>query len=902
MVKLGSTLESSRKDKRLANSDNIYDKKLGKMQEKINQEVSSLSPVDEEDLTRSYNDNGRSVTKFADRSYSPQNFSGKGYKILRKNIKPVTLAVTKIVVSSVPTSDGYLAFIINGVESHVDVVASSDTTTDKVAEKIAAKLSATMTEYEVSKDTSTITLTRKFGGIVSTPSSFSAVGTGVSCNVKDSTKIELRNILTPIMMNQPNTIYEIRYDFDLNGETIEVQEGCTLKFNGGKLRNTSLILHSNVSIIGDDKSVIEINPNKSALFCENEENIEISRLKFDFTKNQHKSFDFSGIVFKHCSEIFFHNNYLIGEEKGKSGFNGLYMFVCKNILIKNNIFKYFFQEGFWTSNQAHTAWATYFVSIEDAIISGNIIEKSYSGIKLTGFIKNVLIENNNVYNSITDGCDFAGISVDGLSINANNFYGCHDCGVECKILKYNSMHYGEFEKYYGYSEEVPRTFKNISIFGNTLYSHTGIRLFNFYSTYKNIKEEYQFLSYDGNITNNRIESNVISSSVDDFSDNKNSKCGIQISCCSTEYDKFIIKDNNLQNHKFGIYLVNSSNLHIALNNVYAITCSYYSRLEPDEELSCERIENITLFGNFLNAKYTNDISLKEYEHNFIIQKNIVRDDTIVLPNITDSNGDSEIKDNIITSLFTNLKILNGEYDYFKTLGVSSERKSPKNINAYFFNIERNENEKCVSLGEPFVIQYRITKIPTAKGNLNLKFVTDTAFAGSVSITIPINYIPENVVDFCKQIVANFPTQELFYVRIAKNNILQIVSKINYTYSTPPAPTYETETGAEFLSSYINGSADIWEVTTPHIGSQEQRPTNVEIGFIYNDTTLNKLILWNGNTWVNLDGSSLSIKKSGTTSERPTNVDVGFIYNDTTLNKLILWNGNTWVNLDGSQLS
>ena len=237
MVKLSSTLESSRKDKRLANSDNIYDKRLGKMQEEINQEVSSLSLVDEEDLTRSYNDNGRSVTKFADRSYSPQNFSGKGYKILRKNIKPVSLAVTKIIVSAVPTSDGYMSFIINGVESHVDVVTSSDTTTDKVADKIAAKFGETMTEYEVSKYSSTITLTRKFGGEVSTASSFSAVNTGASCTITDSTKIELRNILTPAMINQPNTIYEIRYDFDLNGGTINVPENCTLKFEGGSLNN-----------------------------------------------------------------------------------------------------------------------------------------------------------------------------------------------------------------------------------------------------------------------------------------------------------------------------------------------------------------------------------------------------------------------------------------------------------------------------------------------------------------------------------------------------------------------------------------------------------------------------------------------------------------------------------------
>lgn len=250
------------------------------MQEEINQEVSSLSPVDEEDLTRSFNENGRSVTKFADRSYSPQNFSGKGYKILRKNIKPVSLAVTEIVVSSVPTSDGYMSFIINGIENHVDVVASTDTTTEKVAEKIATKLNDTMSEYDVSRSASTITLTRKFGGIVSTPSSFSAVGTGASCSIEDSTKTELRNLLTPVMINQPNTIYEIRYDFDLNGYTIEMPDGCTLVFNGGEFTNGAII-SNNTKVEGPPKIT------KLYGFLYNEKNIrynsnhKLARTDFD---------------------------------------------------------------------------------------------------------------------------------------------------------------------------------------------------------------------------------------------------------------------------------------------------------------------------------------------------------------------------------------------------------------------------------------------------------------------------------------------------------------------------------------------------------------------------------------------------------------------------------------------
>lgn len=89
-----------------------------------------------------------------------------------------------------------------------------------------------------------------------------------------------------------------------------------------------------------------------------------------------------------------------------------------------------------------------------------------------------------------------------------------------------------------------------------------------------------------------------------------------------------------------------------------------------------------------------------------------------------------------------------------------------------------------------------------------------------------------------------------------------------------------------------------------IGSTDERPslTSDNAGFVYYDTTLKKKILWNGTDWVNLDGSLLDVKKSGTTEERPANVEIGFIYKDTTLNKLILWEGTKWINLDGTELA
>ena len=52
--------------------------------------------------------------------------------------------------------------------------------------------------------------------------------------------VEGKNVLTQEMVNEPDTVYEIRYDFDLDGETVSVPEGCILKFEGGSLNNGTL--------------------------------------------------------------------------------------------------------------------------------------------------------------------------------------------------------------------------------------------------------------------------------------------------------------------------------------------------------------------------------------------------------------------------------------------------------------------------------------------------------------------------------------------------------------------------------------------------------------------------------------------------------------------------------------
>lgn len=64
--------------------------------------------------------------------------------------------------------------------------------------------------------------------------------------------IDGKNILTQEMINQPDTIYEIRYDFDLDGAQITIPENCILKFDGGSLSNGKLTSIGYVRCINSD--------------------------------------------------------------------------------------------------------------------------------------------------------------------------------------------------------------------------------------------------------------------------------------------------------------------------------------------------------------------------------------------------------------------------------------------------------------------------------------------------------------------------------------------------------------------------------------------------------------------------------------------------------------------------
>ena len=118
------------------------------------------------------------------------------------------------------TLDEYQSQVDNAYGSIVAQVDEEDTTTDK------GKIKFKDRAYEPDK----------FSG-----KGYKILRKNIVCNTETG---ESKNILTQDMINEPNTVYEIRYDFDLNGETINIPEGCTLKFEGGCLSNGTVVLNN----------------------------------------------------------------------------------------------------------------------------------------------------------------------------------------------------------------------------------------------------------------------------------------------------------------------------------------------------------------------------------------------------------------------------------------------------------------------------------------------------------------------------------------------------------------------------------------------------------------------------------------------------------------------------------
>ena len=177
--------------------------------------VDSILP-DEEDLTKSASDaKGNSYLSLKNRKYEPDKYSGLGRKILRRRVVEIEDPIYG-------TQEKNLLLQADFAEDNTVYVVRYDFTLH--GQDITLPDNSYI-EYE--------------GGSISDGNIIDRAG-GINRVVLKKNIVNGKNILTQEMINKPNTIYEIRYDFTLD-EDVTIPANCVLDFEGGSLKNGTLV-------------------------------------------------------------------------------------------------------------------------------------------------------------------------------------------------------------------------------------------------------------------------------------------------------------------------------------------------------------------------------------------------------------------------------------------------------------------------------------------------------------------------------------------------------------------------------------------------------------------------------------------------------------------------------------
>lgn len=213
--------------------------------------VDSILP-DEEDLTKSAPDTkGNSYLSLKDRKYEPYKYSGLGRKILRRRVVEIEDPIYG-------TQEKNLLLQADFAEDNTVYVVRYDFTLN--GQDIILPDNSYI-EYE--------------GGSISDGNIIDRAG-GLNRVILKKSIINGKNILTQEMVSAPNTIYEIRYDFDLNSTEITIPKGCVLDFQGGTLSNGDIV--GNKCVINTSQKRVFTNINIKEIG-----NKEILSLWFDWS-------------------------------------------------------------------------------------------------------------------------------------------------------------------------------------------------------------------------------------------------------------------------------------------------------------------------------------------------------------------------------------------------------------------------------------------------------------------------------------------------------------------------------------------------------------------------------------------------------------------------------------------
>lgn len=727
----------------------------------------------------------------------------------------------------------------------------------------------------------------------------------------------IKNILTQDMINQPNTIYEIRYDFDLNEETIQMNEGCTLKFEGGSLNNgilkcdntiinnANFVVLNNCSFSGnilseyvrpewfgaigngiaDDSNAIisSINSGCDVLLTDNSI-YGFSAFENVFNLNGQKLYSKKKATFRYLNNWIDYNN-------PNTAYKWIFKFIGNSFEINNIRFDLGKEE--WVS-RVEVSNEVYMNARQHSL--GNVIIRKSSNFKVCncdfiGGIHSLDILNECSYFNV-DSCAFSKNTADSLYVTDGSHNGiiqnCHlsDNGDDGYCVNVQDAQY-----IVGHSITVINcTGSNCQ--GSLCIASGG--------------RDISFINVNGDCSRAApIRVEFVNSDVYGANLGRVTFSGCSIKC---KKDAF-----------FSSITTNASIIPV---NVVIENCYFYSDVPLTQMFYKGNnyiISNCLLENISLHIYYSNDITFSN--------------NTIIAPNNITCENSKEIK--FLSNKFYNSgkiadKILEQRQtdDLLVRRNVNIKNSTVRFIgNQYVFNGELSENQKYFHITlDDYCSDIDFCQIDTDIFQTRNNSLLHISKEGIIDfskcevynllninngqlISDKLTHVISIKVD--KELLNLFPWNRK-YARAASVNERPKEFDIPSNYSN--AIYCDNTNQCYYIYNSIKNKWDKLDTSKPFYtegnercaGLPEGRPTLTnkvsDKGYQYFDTGLLKPIWWNGVSWIDSFGNPADANKQGTTEKRPSSVQIGYIYKDTTLDKLILWNGTAWVNLDGTELS
>lgn len=756
--------------------------------------VDSILP-DEEDLTKSEPDaKGNSYLSLKDRKYEPDKYSGLGRKILRRRVVEIEDPIYGI-------QEKNLLLQADFAEDNTVYVVRYDFTLN--GQDITLPDNSYI-EYE--------------GGSISDGNIIDRVG-GLSIVVLKKNIVNGKNILTQDMISKPNTIYEIRHDFDLNGEEITIPEGCVLDFQGGSL--------SNGTIVGNGTNI------KASCYV-----------------------IFDNVIIEGVWEInnIFLDWFNVDDTEGADNYNSIRnCFQLSNDNIYNNI--YLPKKTLYFSTRAHKD-----VTLGGIVNIGQFVIKSNTTVHLESTI--ILNPHKLTHTEIFSSTNTKNISIIGsgkivgdvethLGTTGEWCHGIHFDGVKNALIEGVTI-----EKNWGDGISLDSS-AEVNSDGDLEYSCENILIRNVKSFYNrrqglsieaasNIEVCYSEFAYTGKINGTSPMAGI---DIEPWRTNDTNK-NIHVHHCN-------IHDNTNQN--IVIYSANRNTENIIIEDIRASASEYaikadnviFRNVNNVSRILLQYVNNVFISnielelihfaspadnGNVTieNCKFNLDYDIGTYYKGFINlnswQANI---------NKLTVNNCEFIKGSNAPSTFDLLTKNSSANIIFKNSYIDL-KDTPINLSCSFHNCHIKASKSDTTINAAMTYEYFNNILEFSEPGYDILYRTNPSITSETFKDIEI-----------LRFIGNIFTNKLSTKTIHFNS---------YVPWTNCKMTIEGNNiagnGALGYIPTIVSNASIINNIERNAGDSSSRPTSAVNGFAYYDTTLNKPIWWTGTKWVDATGQEV----------------------------------------------